>query len=302
MSAATRLLRNPARSGAGAPAQKAAALTQRQGQAGAHVQPLLARGVVHHQRLRPALHRFDYRVFFLLLPMRALARDPSLLRIARNRAGRMSFHDSDHGDGSADCLGWLLGLLQQQGIADADGEIWLQTFPRVLGYVFNPVSFWYCHRADGTLRTIVAEVNNTFGERHCYLLESPPPEPGVALPSLTWGQELRATKVFHVSPFCQVQGSYRFRFLRTRRQEGEADVERIVARIDHDDAQGPLVLTSISGTLQPLTPAASRAALLSHPFMTLGVMARIHWQAFKLWRKRVPFLSKPAPPESRVTR
>jgi DUF1365 family protein len=302
MSAATRLLRDATRGDARPLRQDASGRAQALDQTGTRVQPLLARGVVHHQRLRPTLHRFDYRVFFLLLPMRTLARDPGLLRIPRNRAGLMSFHDHDHGNGSTDSLGWLLGLLQEQGIADADGEIWLQTFPRVLGYVFNPVSFWYCHRADGTLRAIVAEVNNTFGERHCYLLESKQPEPGGTLPALDWGQELRATKVFHVSPFCQVQGSYRFRFLRTRRREGETDVERIVARIDHDDAHGPLVLTSISGALLALTPAASRAALLSHPFMTLSVMARIHWQAFKLWRKRVPFLSKPAPPESRVTR
>ena len=268
----------------------------------AKVQPLIARGVVHHRRLRPTDHRFAYRVFFLLLPMRTLARDPALLRMARNRGGLLSFHDGDHVEGGVDSLAWLLGVLCAHGIADADGEVWLQTFPRVLGYVFNPVSFWYCHRADGALRAIVAEVNNTFGERHCYLLE--PPQGDVQ--TLAWGQELRATKVFHVSPFCRVQGSYRFRFLRSRRHEGQSDegrseTERIVARIDHDDAQGPLLLTSISGVLQALTPASSRAALLGHPFMTLGVMARIHWQALKLWRKRVPFLSKPAPPETRVT-
>ncbi|MDE1951309.1 MAG: DUF1365 domain-containing protein [Betaproteobacteria bacterium] len=297
MSVATRLLRSVPPGTAHTSSQDPGVLQARGG--AARVQPLIARGVVHHQRLRPTAHHFAYRVFFLLLPMRTLARDPALLRMARNRGGLMSFHDSDHGDGGADSLAWLLGVLREQGVADADGEIWLQTFPRVLGYVFNPVSFWYCHRTDGALRAIVAEVNNTFGERHCYLLE--PPQQGGAQ-TLAWGQELRATKVFHVSPFCHVHGSYRFRFLRARRREGQVETERIVARIDHDDAQGPLLLTSISGVLQALTPGSSRAALLSHPFMTLGVMARIHWQALKLWRKRVPFLSKPAPPETRVTR
>ncbi len=266
--------------------------------------PMIAHGVVHHQRLRPALHRFTHRVFFLMLPMRTLAADPELLCIPRNRRGLVSFHDRDHGDGGPDCQSWLLSLLHDQGITDADGEIWLQTFPRVLGYVFNPVSFWYCHRADGTLCAILAEVNNTFGERHCYLL-TPASQDG-ARGTVAWGQELRASKVFHVSPFCAVGGTYRFRFLRRGRVapqgHGELELERMVARIDHDDAQGPLVLTSISGVLRPLTAASARAALIAHPLMTVGVMAGIHWHAFKLWRKRVPFFSKPARPRSEVTR
>jgi DUF1365 family protein len=296
----------------GAPLGGGGAATRRQAQArathaeraSASATPMIAHGVVHHQRLRPALHRFTHRVFFLMLPMRTLATNPELLRIPRNRLGLVSFHDSDHGDGGPDCQAWLLSLLHEQGIMDADGEIWLQTFPRVLGYVFNPVSFWYCHRADGTLCAILAEVNNTFGERHCYLLTSASQD-GVQ-GTLVWGQELRASKVFHVSPFCAVEGTYRFRFLRRHRVapqgHSELGLERMVARIDHDDAQGPLVLTSISGVLRPLTRASARAAVLAHPFMTLGVMAGIHWQAFKLWRKRVPFHSKPAAPQSEVTR
>ncbi len=254
--------------------------------------PLIGSGTVRHTRLRPARHAFAYHVFFLLLPMRALARNPAVLAIARNRRGLLSFFDADHGDGGDDSLAWIDRLLDAEGLA-ADGEIWLQTFPRVLGYVFNPVSFWYCHRADGTLAAIVAEVNNTFGERHCYLLR---PDPGQT--TIAWGQELRAGKAFHVSPFCRIDGGYRFRFLRSAR----AGVERIVARVDHDDAHGPLLLTSVAGTLQPLTPAMARRALAAHPLHSLGVIARIHWQALQLWRKRVPFFSKPAPPIEGVTR
>jgi DUF1365 family protein len=254
--------------------------------------PLIGSGTVRHTRLRPARHAFAYNVFFLLLPMRALARDPASLAVARNRPGLLSFFDADHGDGGSDSLAWIDRLLDAEGLA-AEGEIWLQTFPRVLGYVFNPVSFWYCHRADGSLAAIVAEVNNTFGERHCYLLR---PDPGQT--AIAWGQELRAGKAFHVSPFCRVDGGYRFRFLRTAR----AGVERIVARVDHDDAHGPLLLTSVAGTLQPLTPATARRALAAHPLHSVGVIARIHWQALQLWRKRVPFFSKPAPPIEGVTR
>ena len=247
-------------------------------------QPLLATGEVRHTRLRPARHAFAYRNWFVLLPMRALHREPTTA-LPRNRAGLVSFHDADHGDGSADALAWAEGLLAAEGIDDADGEIWLQTYPRVLGYAFKPVSFWYCHRVDGTLAAVLAEVNNTFGERHVYLL---------AGPQLGFGREQQARKVFHVSPFCRVEGRYRFRFMRT--------ADRIVARVDHDDDAGALLQTSVSGRLEPLTAAATRRALLGMPLMTLGVIARIHWQALKLWRKRVPFFTKPEPPQAFVSR
>lgn len=240
--------------------------------------PLLATGVVRHRRLRPALHAFAYPTYFLLLPLRALRREaPTTL--ARNRAGLLSFHDRDHGDGRADALAWFEELLASEGVADADGEVWLQTYPRVLGFVFKPVSFWYAHRHDGTLAAVLAEVNNTFGERHAYLLHGE---------ALAFGREVQARKVFHVSPFCRTEGRYRFRFMRT--------AERVVARIDHDDDEGPLLQTSVSGRLEALTPSSQRRAFFGMPWMTLGVVARIHWQALRLWLKRVPWYAKPDPP------
>ena len=246
--------------------------------------PWLATGVVRHRRLRPAANAFSYGTWFVLLPMRALRRtaDPAL---HRNQRGLVSFHDRDHGQGGPDALAWAEALLAREGVHDADGEIWLQTYPRVLGYVFKPVSFWYCHRADGSLAAVLAEVNNTFGERHVYLL---------AGPDLAFGRELQARKVFHVSPFCDVNGRYRFRFMRTD--------DRIVARIDHDDAGGALLQTSVSGALQPLTAASVRRSFWRMPLMTLAVIGRIHWQALRLWRKKVPFFSKPEPPGPFVTR
>ncbi len=251
--------------------------------------PLIGSGQVRHTRLRPARHAFAYPTFFLMLPLRSLRANGSAA-MAYNRRGWLSFFDADHGDGrgpqQGGALAWMEALLAQHGIDDADGEIWLHTYPRVLGYTFKPVSFWYCERADGSLRAVVAEVNNTFGERHCYLLDRP-----------RYGEELRADKVFHVSPFCRVEGEYRFRFMRTER-EGQA---RTVVRVDLHDAGGALLQTSVSGVLQPCSASAIRQVLLGQPLMTLALIARIHWQALRLWLKRVPFFRKPAPPAEFVT-
>ena len=253
-------------------------------------QPLIGTGEVRHTRQRPSLHAFAYRTWFLMLPMRSLAAHGGGA-LALNRRALVAFHDADHGDGRSStqggALAWLDELLQAQGIQDAHGEVWLHTYARVLGYVFKPVSFWYCHRADNSLAAIVAEVNNTFGERHCYVLPNP-----------RYGISTSADKVFYVSPFCEVLGNYTFRFMRARTPLGE----RTVVRIDHSDEQGLLISTSVSGRLQPLTTASLRRALWSHPLHSLGVIARIHWQALQLWFKRVPLVTKPTPPEQFATR
>ena len=253
--------------------------------------PLIGFGQVRHTRLRPRRHAFAYPTFFLMLPMRSLAGAANDLAV--NRRGAISFHDVDHGDGRSaaqgGALAWLDELLRTEGITDATGEVWLHCYPRVLGYTFKPVSFWYCHRADASLRAIVVEVNNTFGERHCYLLDAP-----------QYGVEQQARKVFHVSPFCEVKGSYRFRFMRT--PASAADAGRTVVRIDHDDDAGPLIQTSVSGTLHAITAQTLRRALWGYPAMTLAIIARIHWHALQLWLKRVQFHRKPEAPASTVTR
>lgn len=259
--------------------------------ASGHV-PLIGFGHVWHTRLRPRRHRFIVPTFFLMLPMRKLRAQPEAAGVlAMNRSGALAFRDTDHGDGRGPerggALAWLEALLHSEGIADAQGEIWLHCYPRVLGYSFKPVSFWYCQRVDGTLRAIVAEVNNTFGERHAYLLDTP-----------EYGQELRARKVFHVSPFCPVEGGYRFEFRRT----GADGLRSTRVRIDFDDAQGPLLLTGIAGRLQRLDAASRRHALWRYPLMTMSVIARIHWHALLLWLKRAPFHSKPQPPARPVSR
>ncbi len=253
--------------------------------------PQLCFGQVRHKRVRPVENAFAYRAYYLRLPLRSLAAGtPRCALFSRNRFNLLSFYDADHGDGSTPLAAWIDALLRREGVCDADGEVWLQTMPRVLGFVFNPVSFWFCHRADGRLRAVLCDVRNTFGERHFYLLDN-----GGDIPN---GGELTARKVFHVSPFCAVEGGYRFRFLRAARGGAEATL----ARIDHEDGAGLLLQTSVSGVGAPITGPRVAAAFFLYPLLTFGVVARIHIQALRLWLKRVPFHSQPAPPQSQVTR
>lgn len=249
--------------------------------------PLIGFGQVRHTRLKPARHAFAYPTYFLMLPLRSMHAGQHATRLAHNRSGMLSFHDADHGDGRRNAVEWLDDLLAKEGISDATGEVWLHTYPRVLGYTFKPVSFWYCHTGSGALRTIVVEVNNTFGERHCYLLDAP-----------EFGKELTANKVFHVSPFCSVQGCYRFRFVRGPEGPGESTF----AQIALDDADGPLLHTSVNGTLQSATRRTLLKAFWGYPLLSFGVVLHIHWQAARLWLKRVAWWRKPLAPDQFVTR
>jgi len=237
--------------------------------------PRLFLGHVMHRRLRPVVNAFVYPVFYLQVPLAGIdaMRRPIF---SVDRFNLLGFHRKDHGprDGS-ELLPWIQARLRERGLP-ADGEVVLQCFPRLFGYVFNPVSFWFCHDRGGRLIAVLAEVSNTFGGRHSYLLHNPAGEP------LRDGQELRAGKEFHVSPFCDVEGGYRFRF---HLQRGTP-----LVRIDYDDALGEVLLTSISGRGREWTSGALLGALARMPFLTAGVMWRIHWQALKLWLKGVPFV------------
>jgi hypothetical protein len=237
----------------------------------------LLTGRVVHERLRPRHHRFAYPVFYVRCNLARLTTlESGWFGINRWRA--LSLHARDHGpcDGS-DLATWMRAQLEEAGVA-ADGEIWLQAFPRVFGYAFNPVSFWFCHDRGGALRALLVEVRNTFGARHGYLLTAPA---GGAIDAST---ELSCRKALHVSPFCRVEGGYRFRLRETPQGSSIA--------IDYHDADGLLIRTAISGRLRPLTRSTALAALGRQPWLTLGVVARIHWQALRLFLKRVPFYGK----------
>jgi uncharacterized protein len=251
--------------------------------------PAIVEGEVMHRRTRPAANGFTYPAFCLRLPLSQLAALPAK-GIAWNQRGLVAFHDRDHGPRDGTPLSaWIRQLLAREHI-EADGEIFLYAFPRMLGYVFNPVSFWVCHDVAGEVAAVLVEVNNTFGETHQYLLAHP--EGG----SLKSGETLSARKVFHVSPFCDVKGHYAFRF--------HFGPDRWLARIDYFDGEGDAVLleTHVSGRAQTLTLDAVRGLLWRYRWFTVGVVARIHWHALRLWFKRVPFFAKPAAPDSLMTR
>lgn len=235
---------------------------------------------VMHDRLRPVRHRFVYPVFCVRLDIDALPQLDTWW-FGVNRAAVIGLRTRDYGprDGS-DLSAWMRTQLRAMGLPD-DGAIWLQTFPRLFGYVFNPVSFWFCHDRDGQLRALVAEVNNTFGGRHVYMVTAPDLGP------IHDRTVLATRKLLHVSPFNDVRGHYAMHVR-------ESDTTSFVG-IDYLDDHGMLLRTAISGHKRPLTGAAMLAAVLRQPWLTLSVTARIHWQALRLWLLRVPFHGKNPP-------
>ncbi|MBV8621023.1 MAG: DUF1365 domain-containing protein [Curvibacter sp.] len=251
----------------------------------------LAWGRTWHRRLRPVERSFSYPVLFLWLPMRRWREQGLAAAPTRNRFGPLAFHDADHGLGGPDALAWIEGLLQSHGL-HADGEIWLQTLPRVWGFAFKPVSFWHVEQADGRLAAVLAEVNNTFGERHCYLLRFDSADSAGDTSAPQTGRLRRwraaADKVFHVSPFCDTRGRYSFEF--------DALGDWRCARVNLDDAQGPLLRTSLSGRLQPYSTRQVWRLLLTMPWAALAVVWRIHWQALQLWWHRLPLFRQPPAP------
>lgn len=229
----------------------------------------LYQGVVVHRRFKPARHAFRYRVFSLLIDLDELPRlDRSLHLFGWNRRAVFSFYDKDHGD-SRNLRAWLDDLLQQAGIA-AGGPRRVLCYPRILGYVFNPLSVWFCHDADETLKAIVYEVHNTFGERHAYVL------PVTAARGCV---QQSVEKDFFVSPFLSMDCVYRFRIVPPH--------DDVAVVIREEEAGTPVLDASFTGKRRALTDGALLTALLRYPLMTLKVVAAIHIEAVRLMRKGV---------------
>lgn len=246
------------------------------------MQPRLYLSRVMHRRRETVHYRFDYRVFSLLLDVDDIDRGhspASLLRI--NRPGLLSLHRKDHGprDGSA-LRPWIQCQLDAAGLTWHPERIFLLSFPRVLGYVFNPLSLYYCLRSDGQLGAVIAEVRNTFGQMHPYVLHAD----GDAV---TWPARLTTRKTFHVSPLMDMDYEYRFRLTEPAHR---------LAVIIQQFRRGELALVATqTGDAQPLTNPALFRAVLRTPLMTLKVIAAIHWQALKIWLRGARFHPTPKP-------
>jgi uncharacterized protein len=235
-------------------------------------------GEVTHTRMRPVHHTFTYPLFCTRIPLATFAQTDRILAV--NRSSWLSFHEKDHGARTGESLQqWIDALLRQHHALrdDQSADVELVSFPRMLGYVFNPVSFWVC-RKENRVFAVLAEVNNTFGESHRYLLTA---KRGDEIRS---GETLHAQKLLHVSPFNEVKGDYDFRF--------NFSDDRWLARIDYNDGEGHLLHTHISGDAKPLTKSNLRRAALRFPLQSFAVVARIHWHALLLWAKGVPFFGK----------
>lgn len=247
----------------------------------------LYEGRVFHQRYRPRKHRLNYRVFSLLVDLDELAElDKACKLFSYNRFNFLSIWDRDFGAGDGQRLrGYIDGVLSGAGINLTGGSVRLLCYPRLFGYVFNPLSVYYCYAASGGLKAVLYEVSNTFKERHGYLIEVDAPSGGT----------IRQTcnKAFYVSPFMDMDAAYRFRL--------SPPDEKISVLIDQIDDQGIMLKASFTGRARPFADGAIARMILKYPLMTVKVIAGIHWEALKLWRKGIKLFDRPPPPAYPIT-
>jgi uncharacterized protein len=244
-------------------------------------------GSVAHTRFRPARHRLRYRMFTLLLDLDELPRIAGSARLLSfNRFNLFGFYERDHLAGGAEPLRIQVERqLARAGLALDGGAIRLLCMPRVLGSVFNPLTVFFCYGSGGDLRAVLYQVNNTFGERHCYLIPTTDPWAKV--------QRQQCDKRFFVSPFMEMAMQYHFRLTLPAAWAAVA--------IEAYDTNGRVLSACFAGHRQELTNANLLRVFARHPLLALQVQGGIHWEALKLWRKGVRWRPKPAPPGEQVS-
>jgi uncharacterized protein len=237
-------------------------------------------GTVTHQRFKPIPHKLHYKIYSLLLDIEAVGAHTAHLRLfSFNRFNLFSFYARDYLGGTAEPLHTqVAAMLQEQGMAQPLGTVRLLTIPRVLGFAFNPLSVFYCYDVHGALFAVIYQVNNNWGERHCYILPAPAPVPKIIRQS--------ASKAFYVSPFMRMDMHYDFTIT--------APAETLIVSIQGSDAQGKLITAYHKATRHRLTDAHLVRLCFTHPFMSYKVLAAIFWEAFLLFKKGLKWQKKPA--------
>jgi DUF1365 family protein len=241
-------------------------------------------GEVMHARLKPMGHRFSYRVMSLLIDLDRLdAADRQSRLFGVNRAALYSFNEKDHGERDGGSLRlYTQRCAARHGIDLSGGRVLLLCYPRLLGFTFNPLSVYFCYRADGELALMIYEVRNTFGDIHAYVLPVQPGEFSSA------GVRQQQDKLFYVSPFIDMPMRYHFRV--------SPPGPQVKLRILETDRSGPLLAATFHGGRRSLNSAQLLRSMFALPLVTFKIVAAIHWEALRLWIKGARLVPRPAAP------
>jgi DUF1365 family protein len=244
---------------------------------------------IYHKRSSPKSYAFSHKMLYMILKLEDINADIKTKLFSINRINFFSLFMKDYGFKKfGDPIKYIKQTLDDFNIKPSNAHsIFLLTMPKFLGLGFNPVSFWLCFNKDQLLCVVLAEVNNTFGERHGYLCFNKGLEP------ISHFNTINHPKVFHVSPFCKVQGHYEFRFAINKKN--------VKIDIDYYDEDKKLITTSIKGDAQEVTDKNLIKYLFAIPIMTIKVIFLIHYHALFLWFRKIPYITKPIKPDSDIT-
>ena len=242
-------------------------------------------GKVVHKRFKPKEHYFKYNVFSLLIDLNELEEINKYIKFfSYNKFNIISFYDKDHGDrdGSSIKL-WVKKNLRNIGIMTEDISIKLLCYPRIFGYVFNPLSTYFIYNKHSELISIFYEVKNTFGEQHTYIFKAQDEKT----------VQNKCKKKFYVSPFIEMDCEYHFKTLNPR--------EQLSVVINQNDKDGKLLFASQDGISKDFNNKNLILSYLTHPLMTFKIIGAIHYEAFKLWAKRIKLIAKKIKLKNNIT-
>tara|TARA_B100001540_G_scaffold309618_1_gene326106 strand:- start:446 stop:1216 length:771 start_codon:yes stop_codon:yes gene_type:complete len=243
-------------------------------------------GKVIHKRFKPKEHYFKYKVFSLFLDLDELDQISNKISFfSYNKFNLLSFYDKDHGDrDGSNLIGWVKNNLDKIDIDSKNIKVKLLCYPRILGYVFNPLSIFFVYNNSSELISILYEVKNTFGEQHTYIFKTEPSDKSI---------NNNCTKKFFVSPFMNLSSHYFFKIL--------IPGNKLSVVIDQRDQDGKLLFASQDGIRSELSSKNLLLSYLKHPFMTLKIISAIHFEALRLWLKGIKIVKKEKKIQNNIT-